>query len=605
MLSGDWRHTVGLAWADLWYEWVLSLCMVLALGAVFSPVFILLGLREGIIGTMLERLDRDPLSRLVMPKYALQAPLEAGFLAALKGQTEELIQSPVPSLLLEINGAKEPVTVIPTSATDPLLSRHGLTPPADGLWVVLSLRLAADIGKAPGDTLQVMLKRSSPQEERVPVVLQVAGILPATVSTDAKLWLPEPVFRWFNNWRRGLPIPALGLAGAGLGLAPEFDGILTLLDRVPSELHYREMLAGRSGFSQMPQPIDELGWDLPQDREVRLWSPLNSRIFEDDLVRLRDRHLERGYVTEVLPYLEGFDVRLSTDGQPSTFRLVVLPDTSEALADPPGLGPEPPLVWVAPTHDLAAADTATLSFIAAGGHEVQFPVRLATAKALHPGYVAAPRALAGILNAARRQAAIFDPSTGRFLPAVEGDRYFRAYAPTIDAVEGLATWLRGQGDVSGDANLRELVSREAEVRQVRTLSQYMQTLYTLIVVVTGVSGIFAIAANVYAGVQRKRRDLAYLQLLGLGRGTLLLIATLKSLALVVGGLTVALGAYGVFAYLSGTLFSGLGTTSGALTRLGAQDTLRLVVGILFAATLASLLAASTITRIDPAEYLRE
>jgi hypothetical protein len=59
--------------------------------------FALLGLREGIIGTLLERLDRDPLSRLVMPKYALQAPLGTAFLAALRGQAEETIPSPVPS----------------------------------------------------------------------------------------------------------------------------------------------------------------------------------------------------------------------------------------------------------------------------------------------------------------------------------------------------------------------------------------------------------------------------------------------------------------------------------------------------------------------------
>ncbi len=604
MPSGDWRHTVGLAWADLRYEWVLSLCMVLALGAVFSPLFILLGLREGIIGTLLERLDRDPLSRLVMPKYALQAPLGTAFLAALRGQAEETIPSPVPSLLLAVDGVKDPVNVIPSSATDPLLRRHGLVPTADGLWVVLSHRLAADTGKAPGDTLQLVLKRSTPQEQRIPVGLQVAGILPATVSTDAKLWLPGPVFRWFNDWRRGLPIPALGLGGAGSGLAPEYDGILTLLARVPSEQDYREMLAGRSGFSRMPQPIDNLGWDPPQDRQVRLWSPLNSRVFDDDLVRLRSRHLERGYDTDVLPFVEGFQVRLTTGAQSSAFRLVVLPDGPQAPTDP-GPAPEAPQVWLATTDDLADAETADLSFTAAEGSEVRIPVRLASSTTLHPGFVAVPRALAGTLNAARRQGAVFDPTTGRLLPAAGGDRFFRAYAPTLDAVEGLATWLRGQGVDSGDANLKELVSREAEVRQVRTLSRYMQTLYTLIVVVTGVSGIFAIAANVYAGVQRKRRDLAYLQLLGLGRGTLLLIATLKSLTLVVGGLAVALGAYGAFAYLSGGLFAGLGTTSGALTRLGAQDTLSLVAGVLAAAGLASLLAASSITRIDPAEYLRE
>ncbi|AUB82099.1 hypothetical protein [Candidatus Thiodictyon syntrophicum] len=605
MPIGDWRHTVDLAWADLRYEWILSLCMVLALGAVFAPLFILLGLRVGIIGTMLDRLDQDPLSRLIMPKYPLQAPLDHAFVAALKARSEVLIQSPVPFLLLDIEGLKEPLNALPTAVADPLLRGHGLTLPTAGPWVVLSARLAQDTGKGPGDVLSVVLKRSTPQGQEVAVGLPVAGVLPQSIGVEPKLWIPDSVFRWFSDWRRGLPVPALGLAGAGGGLVPEYDGFVTLLARVPSDGDYRRMLTGRGGFSQMPQAIDALGWDLPTGLRARLWSPVNSRVFEDDRPKLRNRHLERGYEAEVIPYLDRFRLSLESGQHSVALNLVVLPE--EPIAGPGEAGSDGlPPVWVSTDEAVSTAEPAKLSFTSVSGSAIEIPVRPVPTKALHAGFAAVPKVLAGKMNAARRQAAVFDPATGEVFPAPDGDRFFRAYAPSIDAVEGLATWLRQRGEATGDPGLKEPVSREAEVRQVRTLSRHMQTLYVLIVAVTGVSGFFAIAANVYAGVQRKRRDLAYLQLLGLRRGTLLFITTLKSLILVAGGLVAALCAYAAFAFASGSLFAGLGGgTAGALTRLGVYDALWLVSGILGAAAAASVLAAAAIARIDPAEYLRE
>lgn len=363
------------------------------------------------------------------------------------------------------------------------------------------------------------------------------------------------------------------------------------------------MIAGRGGFSQMPQPIDDPGWDLPPGRQARLWLPVNSRIFDDGLSALRHRHLERGYESEVLPYLADFELRLEPQQEPANRRLVVLLREPEA---PPGegAGAHLPPVWVS-TADSRLDPILSLVFASPGVGDIRIPARLVPMPALHAGIVAVPRALAGKMNAARRQGAIFDPTTGEFQPVSEGDRFFRAYASSIDAVPVLADWVRAQGEALGDPGLKAPVSREVEVRQVHTLSRHMLTLYILIAAVTGASGLLAIAANVYAGVQRKRRDLAYLQLLGLGRGTLLLVTTLKSLALVVGGLAAALCGYAVFASVSGPMFAGLGVTGGSLTRLDAPDALGLVGGILLAATMASVTAAATIARIDPAEYLRE
>ena len=135
MFLRDWHHIIGLTASDLRFDWILSLCMVLALGSVFSPLFILLGLREGIIGTMLDKLNSDPVSRLVTPKLPLQQVLDEPWLKSLRERAQVVIVSPVPRLLLDVEGVKEPVNAIPTTAEDPLLIGYDLSPPTAGLWV--------------------------------------------------------------------------------------------------------------------------------------------------------------------------------------------------------------------------------------------------------------------------------------------------------------------------------------------------------------------------------------------------------------------------------------------------------------------------------------
>ena len=53
-----------LAWADLRRDGLLSLCSVLMLAASLAPLLTLHGLENGVIGALIERLDKDPAMRL-------------------------------------------------------------------------------------------------------------------------------------------------------------------------------------------------------------------------------------------------------------------------------------------------------------------------------------------------------------------------------------------------------------------------------------------------------------------------------------------------------------------------------------------------------------
>src|SRR3546814_308665 len=56
--------------ADLWHDRVAVACPALALAAVVVPLMVLLGLRAGVSGTMIKRMERDPAMRLVLPEVS-------------------------------------------------------------------------------------------------------------------------------------------------------------------------------------------------------------------------------------------------------------------------------------------------------------------------------------------------------------------------------------------------------------------------------------------------------------------------------------------------------------------------------------------------------
>ena len=64
MANGSTKGLIpGLAVADLRHEWILNLCMILALAAVLAPLLLLLGLKHGTITTLRDRLVEDPVNR--------------------------------------------------------------------------------------------------------------------------------------------------------------------------------------------------------------------------------------------------------------------------------------------------------------------------------------------------------------------------------------------------------------------------------------------------------------------------------------------------------------------------------------------------------------
>ena len=606
MFFQDCSHIFRLILPDLRFECVLSFCMVFALGAIFTPLFILMGLQEGIIHNMIEPLKRNPTSRLVTPKGPLNRPLDEKWLEELEKYAQLVIPSSKAFLYLDIKGINDRMIALPTVSEDPLLIEHRISLSHNAPSAVLSFKLAERLEKEPGDTFTVVLIRNAiGKREQVPQEFRVAGVLPASVTPDVKFWIPLELFEQYNQWKKGYAVPGLGLNTGRSFLSPAYDGVLTLLKTVPDNETYRRMMKGKMGFSEPPVYFNQTGWRAPPDQNIRLWRPINSAVYDADIRNLINRHYEQGnFGLSTVPFFDHFKVQLSSAGQSIPLIVTILP---KAIDNTQGNAPAGRIpVLISGSDNLVSAGQGHIAFYSGSKNKhIHIPVQIIFSENVTPGYIALPKTLAGKMNAARLQAADYDPVSGNFIHIEKEMRFFRAYAPTIDDLDPLIEFTIREGKRMGTEALKMPISNIEQVRIIRKLAAYMEKIYTLIVFVSGPSAFFAIFASVYAGVQRKRYDLAYLELLGVHPGAVFLFPFLKSLALITGGIILALALYLAFGYTINQWFAQALGDAASLTRLTGKNILILASGILGAGAFASLLAATSVIRIEPGEYIRE
>lgn len=185
-------------------------------------------------------------------------------------------------------------------------------------------------------------------------------------------------------------------------------------------------------------------------------------------------------------------------------------------------------------------------------------------------------------------------------PLPQGPPYyerFRLYARSIDDVGALVTWLRQQGI--------EPVSRIADIEPVRALNHGLGVILLLVAGFAAAGMAVAIAATQWNAVQRKRRELALLALIGYGRCFLISMALLQGVLLGIAGVAAALALFAAAAVSIDRSFVHIQHLAGPACQLGPREIAVGTVATLALTLAASALAGWQIARIAPAEVLRE
>ena len=188
-----------------------------------------------------------------------------------------------------------------------------------------------------------------------------------------------------------------------------------------------------------------------------------------------------------------------------------------------------------------------------------------------------------------------------------GDRYppnhrreyakFRLYARSIYDVTPLERWLRAQGV--------EVRTRAEDIEAMILLGNALTKVFWLIAGI-GVTGFaISLAAHLIGDVERKRRELSVMRLLGFPAGSIALFPATQALLVGLCGTLVAAMLFFPFAALLNHWFAGSLRSGEAICSLTPAHFVQVLVGTLGLALLSALWAGGRVARIEPAEGLRE
>jgi putative ABC transport system permease protein len=182
------------------------------------------------------------------------------------------------------------------------------------------------------------------------------------------------------------------------------------------------------------------------------------------------------------------------------------------------------------------------------------------------------------------------------VPAARSYASARLYARSLMDVAPLAA-LAGQGDIVVRTKAREIAT-------VQLLDRALTLVATIIVSLGAIGAGLSIAANQWANVERQRRDISILRLLGMHRFQVLFLPVLQSVTIAIGGTGVSIMLFIAASAAVNDLFSVTGLGDDQICRLEISHFLWFGAATLVVAGVAAVLGGMNVVKIDPSEGLR-
>lgn len=221
------RESCQLAWKDWKHEYLLSLCAVLALASMLTPILVLTGLKNGLLEGMRKRLLEDPTVLIITPKSD-SGSFSSAFISELAalpgarfaiGKTRET--STDISLFNPDNGKRASIAFEPSAPGEPVLENLGLKAPEDGEepQITLSAPSAKALAIESGGILIASISRRTPEGrlESVKIPLHVNGILPAEAADRKMAFAPLQFMEDLENYRDYIAVPSRSMEGREAG----------------------------------------------------------------------------------------------------------------------------------------------------------------------------------------------------------------------------------------------------------------------------------------------------------------------------------------------------------------------------------------------------
>jgi putative ABC transport system permease protein len=210
---------IRLAARELWHEQALALCSACVLAATLAPLWTLWGLERGVIGTLIQRQESDPVMRQVLPESTASHRFDAAwFDSAARWPEVEFVMPNTRAIanqvdLITESGTSARIDLLPTAKGDPLLA--GSEPPSAG-HIIVSAPAAGRLKAASGDGVTLLLERDrNGRAERSAFALRVGAVLATSGYDGAAALVPLALLEDIQAWRDGYTVARFGPEGAG------------------------------------------------------------------------------------------------------------------------------------------------------------------------------------------------------------------------------------------------------------------------------------------------------------------------------------------------------------------------------------------------------
>ncbi len=600
------RVVPGLAASSLVHDRILTLCLVIALAAVIAPLLILLGLKHGTIATLRDRLVEDPVYREVRPAQIYEFSPEWFDQVGSWPGVEFIVPSVLPlSSILHVEhpetGNLEMFDLISSGPGDPLLLENSAPTPRDG-QCVLTHEAARVLGLEQGDVLEARVTRSrAGRREMAASGLEVAGILQPRAGSLPRIYAPLSFVLDIEAYKEGYGVPARGWQGDTPEPYLSYDGVMLLMPGPLAPIE-RTGLIINTGFARLKKAeslevTKKTAVPLPEGWMAYSLSTPGNPATMSWIRALRQKLRGKEYI--LLPYV--LDVMLhdaaGRDITPAGLSL----SRREALLlelDYPA--------WGGFTGSASPADRLTqvllpessdfeLEMVFPGVLELHIELEAAGSTALQRPLV--PAELMGVLRTARQRGVKLEPESGEFAMVRGGFRGFRLYTGSIDDVPGVYRQLQEQG--------LEVLAQVETIERIQVLDAGLTRLYSLLALLGISGGTAVLLSSLYAAVERLRKDLGVLRLVGLGRRHVFFLPMVQGLIIAAAGLMLGFACYYTLAAMINHTFASELAPGEKFCSLPLGYTGGIILLTTCLALAGSLVAAWRATRIDPAEVIRD
>ncbi len=520
---------VKMVWRQLRYEFLTPCCLCIAIAAAVVPLLMILGLKEGYVNTLRQRLASEPSNLEIsiptstritpaMLKEVQELP-EIGFCmpATRLLSTEVTLQPETP------NAKTQSCGLIPTGPGDPFLARYGVPAPNDG-EIVLNSRHAATLNVRVGDNIRVISSRTDKNKRicKDYVTCRIVGILPAESGSVSMAYVPLAhviaVEEYVEGLRSGLK------EKNAITVNPVYSGMW--LDNAEA----KEKISSFNWIEACPFNQQRRATEAEVKADPFLADGM--LFYAPGQLKTLDK-FKKAYNLRVagrrLPiYLwnSPMEASLNINGK-GTFAISLqcIPE----LLSFSSTGQATDIVLECGSPELAGFHVIHLENQGSVRAEVLYNIELPR------GTWRASASVLGVLKIVQLRGLVWDTQHECLsMPARDFSR-LRIYAKDLDSVEPLVARLSEMGyPASG---------KLAEIHRIRELNNQLEKLFVLIAFICVVGAALSLGISLFNSARKRKRDYAILSTMGFSRKVLMTFPLIESVFLTLAALALSFGLF--------------------------------------------------------------